>query len=72
MKEITRIINAQVTIIESMKDEEADNVISSKEHFTKFVENTFRNNFNTDDVRVEVKDFVLDKDDDPNQTDRKG
>lgn len=31
MKEITRIINAQVTIVEKMNDEEADNVVSSKD-----------------------------------------
>ena len=62
MKEITRIINAQVTIIERMNDAEADNVVSSQKDVEKYVENTLKKHFNADDVQVEINDFVMDKD----------
>lgn len=61
MKEITRIINAQVTIVEKMNDEEADNVVSSKDDAEKVLEGILKKHFMADDVQVEIKDFMLDK-----------
>lgn len=58
MKEVTRIIDAKITIIETMTDEEADNVVSSQKDAEQCVKNTLKKQYNSDDVHVEIKDFV--------------
>lgn len=61
MKEITRIITAQITLIETMEDEFADSIISSKEDSEKNFVDSLKNLYRADDVTVEIKDFVLEK-----------
>ena len=61
MKEITRIITAQITLIETMEDEFADSIISSKEDSEKIFVDSLKKLYSADDVTVEIKDFVLEK-----------
>ena len=61
MKEITRIITAQITLIETMEDEFADSIISSKEDSEKNFVDSLKNLYRAADVTVEIKDFVLEK-----------
>jgi len=61
MKEITRIITAQITVISKMSDDEADLFISHKEDAKELLENSLKEECNADDVIVEIKDFVMDK-----------
>lgn len=61
MKEITRIITAQITLIETMEDEFADSIISSKEDSEKNFVDSLKKLYRADDVTVEIKDFVLEK-----------
>ena len=63
-KELTRVINAQITLI--MKDQEdADlDVIMSedtKEDCKEVIKNMCNDFLGADDVQVEIHDFVLDK-----------
>ena len=60
MKEVTRIVNVQITIIEKVPDKDVDTIISSKEDTEINVKNTMQQLYNVDDVQVEIKDFVMD------------
>ena len=60
MKEVTRIVNAQITIIEKVPDKDVDTIISTKEDAEANVKNTMQQLYNAADVQVEIKDFVMD------------
>ena len=60
MKEITRIITAQVTMVEKMTDEDADQLLAYKEKAEKNVTETLRNLYDAHDVNVQIQDFVAD------------
>lgn len=60
MSEVTRIITAQITIIERMSEDSANDVVASQAIAKKNVADTLRNLYNADDVLVEIKDFVRD------------
>lgn len=61
MKEITRIIEAQVTVIDRMKDDDADMVVMSKKDAEKNAKDALMKMFSADDVQVEIHDFMMDK-----------
>lgn len=63
MKEVRRIVSAQITIIEKMTEDDADNVVSAKPDAEKNVADTLRHLYNADDVKVQIQDFVADKGD---------
>ncbi len=61
MKEITRIITAQVTLIDRLEDEDIDVIVAGKELAEESVKTTLKKLYKADDVQVEIKDFVIDK-----------
>lgn len=61
MKEVTRIVTAQITIIEKMAEKDVDMVLSVKDEAEKNVSDTLRKIYNADDVQVNIQDFVMDK-----------
>ena len=61
MKEITRIITAQITVIETMPDDDAETIITSKEDAQVNITADLQKMYNADDVVVTVQDFMLDK-----------
>lgn len=61
MKEITRIITAQITIIEQMPEYDAESVLACKDEAQENVKNTLQNLYKADDVKVEIQDFLMDK-----------
>lgn len=61
MQEITRIITAQVTLIERMTKEDAEKVMAYKPDAEKNISDTLRKLYNADDVKVQIQDFVMDK-----------
>lgn len=61
MKEITRIITAQITVIETMPNDDAETIIASKEDAQANIKADLQKMYNADDVVVTVKDFMLDK-----------
>ena len=63
MQEITRIITAQVTLVDKMTAEDAEKIISAKAQAEKNVANTLRKLYKADDVKVQIQDFVMDKGD---------
>lgn len=60
MKEITRIIDVKITIIEKMTDEDADMIVLAKADAEANVKETLKSLYEADDVQVEIKDFVMD------------
>lgn len=58
MSEVTRIVTAQITIIEQMPEESANDVVASQAIAETNVADTLRKLYNADDVLVEIKDFV--------------
>lgn len=60
MKEITRIIDVKITIIEKMTDEDADMIVLAKADAEANVKETLKSLYEADDVQVEIKDFVAD------------
>lgn len=58
MKEITRIITSQITIIEQMTDEDAELIVASKEEAEKNVVKTLQKLYGADDVTVQIQDFA--------------
>ena len=60
MKELTRIITAQITLIEQMPDDDADTIIASKEQAQENVKNTLQKMYSADDVTVNIQDFARD------------
>lgn len=61
IKELTRIITAQITLIEQMPEEDADTIIASKEEEQENVKAELQNLYGADDVTVSIQDFVRDK-----------
>lgn len=61
MKEITRIITAQITVIETMPNDDAETIIASKEDAQANIKADLQKMYNADDVVVTVQDFVRDK-----------
>lgn len=61
MKELTRIITAQITLIGQMNEKDADTIIASKEEAQENVKNTLQNLYSADDVTVSIQDFVRDE-----------
>lgn len=59
MKEITRIITAQITIIEQMPEYDAESVLACKDEAQENVKNTLQNLYKADDVKVEIQDFMM-------------
>lgn len=60
MKEITRVIDAKITIIESLTDEDADLIVSVKADAEENVKETLKGLYEADDIQVEIHDFVMD------------
>lgn len=60
MKEITRIIDVKITIIEKMTDEDADMIVLAKADAEANVKETLKGLYEADDVQVEINDFVAD------------
>ena len=61
MKEITRIVDAKITIIENVLDNDVDKIIEAKKDAAENVANTLKCLYRADDVQVEIHDFVMDK-----------
>ena len=61
MKELTRIITAQITLIEQMPDSDADTIIASKKEAQNNVKETLQKVYGADDVTVSIQDFIKDK-----------
>ena len=60
MKELTRIITVQITLIGNVNDESA---MVGKDECVKFVEQYLKDHTGSDDVKViDVQDFIIDKD----------
>lgn len=63
MKEITRIITAQITQVYKTSDDEAEARIKrdTDRETTRALESYLKDGFfNADDVKVEIKNFVMD------------
>lgn len=61
MKEITRIVDAKITVIVTVSDNDADKIIEAKKDAAEKVANDLKNSYHADDVQVEIHDFVMDK-----------
>lgn len=59
MKELTRIITAQITLIETMPDEDAETIIKAKEVAEKHFTDDIKWIYSADDVTVKIQDFVV-------------
>lgn len=57
MKEITRVITAQITLIDTVDDDFADSVISSKDAAEKRFADDIKWIYSADDVTVKIQDF---------------
>lgn len=60
-KELTRVVNAQITLVIKEDDERFNYSIWNREEQTKNVKEFLMDEFGADDVQVEILDFVLDK-----------
>ena len=63
-KELTRVINAQITLImKNQEDGDLDVIMSedTKEDCKEVIKNMCNDFLGADDVQVEIHDFVLDK-----------
>ena len=62
MNEVTEIITAQITIINrNMSDGAVEMYLADKEKRIDALNNTLKAICNADDVNVEIKDFVIEK-----------
>lgn len=61
MKELTRIITAQITLIEQIEEKDEEEIIASKEEAQENVKAELQNLYCADDVTVSIQDFVRDK-----------
>lgn len=61
MKEITRIITAEITCIEKVTDEECNDILSRVEDTEQHLADLFKQNFFADDVHVKIQDFIAEK-----------
>lgn len=61
MKEVTRIITAEITIIEKeLTDGEAESIEKTKQDAVESVTKALKDAYNADDVKVVIKDFIRD------------
>lgn len=60
MKEITRIVTAQIAIIETMPDDDADIIVKAQETAKSNIMADLKKIYNADDVVVKVQDFLRD------------
>jgi len=58
--EITRVIEAKITIIEKMPKDDAETILSYKSEAENNVKKTMQQLYTPDDVHVEIHDFVRD------------
>lgn len=58
MNEITRIVNAQITIIEKATDKDTERIIASQKDASENIANDLKKIYHADDVQVEIHDFV--------------
>ncbi len=58
MKEITREINARMTLIETMTDEDTEDIEKAREDAEKNVTRDLERIYKPDDITVEIKDFI--------------
>jgi hypothetical protein len=61
MSELTRVIEARITIINKLPDRDAEMVHSYKDEAAQHVAEKLRELYTADDVQVEIHDFILDK-----------
>lgn len=62
MKEITRIIDAKITIVEKIDNtDDVDLILNAKSDAEENVKATLHDLYNAEDVQVEIHDFVMDK-----------
>lgn len=61
MKEITRVITAQITVIEVLTDYDAETTVSAQEDARANITADLQKIYGADDVVVTVQDFVRDK-----------
>lgn len=62
MVEITRIVTAQITVVEQMSKEEAQVILESADAYQHNAAVSLKENFNAVDALVEVQDLVKDLD----------
>ena len=67
MKEITRVINAQITLIEAMPDEMAKTILVSKDAAENNFVDALKRKYLADNVTVVIQDFVLEKKEQENE-----
>ena len=67
MKEITRVINAQITLIENMTDEMAETILVSKDAAEKIFVDALQRKYLADNVTVVIQEFVLEKKEQENE-----
>lgn len=60
MKEITRIVTAQIAIIETMPDDDADIIVKAQETAKSNIMAELKKIYDADDVVVKVQDFLRD------------
>lgn len=60
MKEITRIVTAQIAIIETMPDDDADIIVKAQETAKSNIMAELKKIYDADDVVVNVQDFLRD------------
>ena len=62
MNEVTEIITAQITVVKKNLDEESVKVIEeSKAERKGLIADALKNFFDADNVTIEIKDFVIEK-----------
>lgn len=62
MNEVTEIITAQITIINrNMSNGSVEKFLAEKEERLGTLKGTLKTVYNADDVNVEIKDFVIEK-----------
>lgn len=59
--EITRVIEAKITIIEKMPMDDAETILSYKAEAENNVKETLQKLYSADNVQVEIHDFVRDE-----------
>ena len=60
MKEITRIVTAQIAIIETMPDDDADIIVKAQDTAKSNIMAELKKIYDADDVVVKVQDFLRD------------
>lgn len=61
MKEFTSIVTAEITMIKTISDEQADRLVKhSRKDYPENVKSRLKELFEADDVNVQVQSFVMD------------